>query len=398
MTGTTHVVVIGGGYAGVLAANRLTQRGDVAVTLINSRPDFVERIRLHQLVGGSDDALIDYQELLAGRVRLTVDTATRIDRTSRTVSLASGDSIRYDHLIYAVGSRSVDPGVPGAAEFAHPLATLEDAQRLRSVIEGAEATTAVTVIGAGPLGIEIAAELAEAGRRVTLLDSGVLGPYLHPAGRRSVARALTRLGVRVQTGAGARVTAVTAQAVLLAGGRELASGITIWAGGFSAPDLARDSGLSTDQHGRLITDETLTSIDDELIVAAGDAAAPSDRPFRMSCQAAIQLGPQAADTVLSRIAGEQPAPLAVGMGAECISLGRRYGIYQFARTDDTAVRWYIGGRAGAVVKELVCAGIPKMLSWEARRPDTINFPRFFTDHRRSRQLAAAGTEPAVTVT
>src|SRR5690606_35629558 len=108
----------------------------------------------------------------------------------------------------------------------------------------------------------------------------------------------------------------TAQAVLLAGGRELASGITIWAGGFSAPDLARDSGLSTDQHGRLITDETLTSIDDELIVAAGDAAAPSDRPFRMSCQAAIQLGPQAADTVLSRIAGEQPAPLAVGMGAE----------------------------------------------------------------------------------
>ena len=53
MTENTDVVVIGGGYAGVMAANRLTQRDDVTVTLINPRPTFVERIRLHQLVGGS---------------------------------------------------------------------------------------------------------------------------------------------------------------------------------------------------------------------------------------------------------------------------------------------------------------------------------------------------------
>ena len=54
------MVVIGGGYAGVMAANRLTQRDDVTVTLINPRPAFVERIRLHQFVGGSDDAVADY--------------------------------------------------------------------------------------------------------------------------------------------------------------------------------------------------------------------------------------------------------------------------------------------------------------------------------------------------
>lgn len=55
-SGRTEVVVIGGGYAGVLAANRLTGRDDVAVTLVNPRPTFVERLRLHQLVAGSDDA------------------------------------------------------------------------------------------------------------------------------------------------------------------------------------------------------------------------------------------------------------------------------------------------------------------------------------------------------
>lgn len=71
MTGTTHVVVIGGGYAGVMAANRLLRRNDVTVSLINPRPNFVERIRLHQLVGGSDDAVVEYRDVLAERVQIT---------------------------------------------------------------------------------------------------------------------------------------------------------------------------------------------------------------------------------------------------------------------------------------------------------------------------------------
>ena len=59
MTGNTDVVVISGGYAGVMAANRLTRREDVTVTLINPRTSFVERLRLHQLVGGSHEAVVD---------------------------------------------------------------------------------------------------------------------------------------------------------------------------------------------------------------------------------------------------------------------------------------------------------------------------------------------------
>src|SRR5690606_36241203 len=118
MTENTEVVVIGGGYAGVLAASRLTRRGDVTVTLINPRPRFVERIRLHQLVGGSDDAVVEYRDVLAERVRLVVDTVTRIDVAERSVALASGDTLAYDYLVYAVGSHSADPIVPGASEFA----------------------------------------------------------------------------------------------------------------------------------------------------------------------------------------------------------------------------------------------------------------------------------------
>ncbi len=390
-----RIVVIGGGYAGVTAANRLTRRDDVAVTLVNPRGTFVERIRLHQLVGGSDDAVVDYADVLADRVRLVVDSVARIDAPDRHVILGSGDTVGYDYLVYAVGSGSAEPPVPGAREHAYPLASLEQARRLASALDAAGGTARVTVVGAGPSGIETAAELAEQGRPVTLVCGGELGPYLHPRGRRVVARQLARLGVTVLDGPASTVTAVTPDAVTLADGRTVPSRVTVWTAGFGVPDLARRSGLSTDAVGRLLTDETLTSLDDVRIVAAGDSAAPSQQPYRMSCQAAGQLGSRAADTVLARIAGDTPAPAAVGFAGQCLSLGRGAGLFQFARRDDTAVPVYLGGgRLGARLKEFVCASTVSQLTTEARKPGAHTWPSWIADPARRRLAAstAAGTE------
>ncbi|MFI6265344.1 NAD(P)/FAD-dependent oxidoreductase [Micromonospora sp. NPDC051006] len=393
MAENTGVIVVGGGYAGVMAANRLTRREGVTVTLINPRPAFVERIRLHQLVGGSDDAVVDYQEILAGRVALVVDTVTRIDAAGRRVTLASGGTLDYDYLIYAVGSGSADPSVPGAAEHAYPISTLEEARRLQPVVDAAPASAALTVVGAGSTGIETASELAELGRKVTLVCGRVLGPYLHPRARRSVAGHLAKLGVTVLEGPGATVTSVTGEAIQLADGRELASAVTIWTAGFGVPDLAARSGLSTDALGRLLTDETLTSVDDARVVAAGDSAAPSDLPVRMSCQSAVQLGPQAAETVLSRIAGKQPVNFNFGSGGQCISLGRRAGVVQFARKNDTATgMFHLGGRPMASLKEAVCKSTVWQLAHEARKPGSLNL--WFKDRQRQKLLRARTGEAA----
>ncbi|OBH04703.1 MULTISPECIES: NAD(P)/FAD-dependent oxidoreductase [unclassified Mycobacterium] len=366
-TQKTHVVVVGGGYSGTLAANRLRQRTDVDVTLINPRPVFVERIRLHQLIADTGVAIADYDSLLGEGIGLIVDAVDRIEPADRRVVLGSGAELDYDYLVYAVGSTgAMPPTVPGAAEFAHSVADLESAQRLHHTLADLPLSAPITVVGGGLTGIETASELAELGRPVTLVCGGVLGPSLSGRGRRSVARQLRGLEVDVLESAAA--AEVRPDAVVLTNGAALPSAATVWTAGFTVPDLAARSGLSTDAVGRLLTDETLTSIDDGRIVAAGDAAAPSGRPLRMSCQAAGPLGVQAANTVLSRIAGETPALLNQAFTGQCISVGRSHATIQLARKDDTPVDLYVGGRIAASVKETVCKATLWAIRREAAKP------------------------------
>lgn len=368
----THVVVVGAGYAGTLAANHLRQRPDIDITVVNPRPVFVERIRLHQLVADTGTATADYATLFGEGIQLIVDSVDHIDTAGRRVALASGAELPYDYLIYAVGSTGAAAStVPGYAEYAHSVADLESAQRLHYALTDLPLPAAITVVGGGLTGIETAAELAEGGRPVTLVCGPVLGPSLSKRGRRSVAKRLRRLGVNVLESVA--VAEVRWDEVVLTDGVTLPSAATIWTAGFAVPDLAARSGLHTDPIGRLLTDETLTSIDDERVVAAGDAAAPSGQPLRMSCQAAGPMGAQAANTVLARIAGDTPAALSQAFVGQCVSLGRSHATFQMARTDDTPVNMFLGGRAAASLKEAICKGTVWSIRREAAKPGSYRW-------------------------
>jgi NADH dehydrogenase FAD-containing subunit len=241
----------------------------------------------------------------------------------------------------------------------------------------------VTVVGSGPTGLETAAELAEHGRAVTLVTGGVFAPSLHPRVRPKAARRLVDLKVQVIEGASVRE--VTRDTVRLDDGRDLPSAVTIWTAGFRLPDLAARSGLRTDEQGRLLTDRTLTSLDDEHIVAAGDAGAIVDRAIRMSCQAAGQLGPAAAATVLRRIDGKTPTRARVFFAGQCISLGRDAGLIQFANPKDEVNALRITGRRAARIKEFVCRYTVKKMAADAAKAGG----RSARDHGTQRLEASA---------
>jgi len=371
-----HIVVIGGGYAGVLAANRLRRDPDVEVTVANPRRAFVERIRLHQMVAESGSATLDLAGMLDSGVRWMVDTAVQIDADRRAVRLGSGGVLSYDYLIYAVGSTGAVPvAVPGARQFAYPIGELEQAERLQGAIGRLPSHAPILVVGGGLTGIEAAGELAEQrpDLKVTLLCGGVLAPSVGGPARRSVRRQLSRLGVEVLDDA--VVAELGCDHAWLTDGRVLASAVTVWTAGFGVPDLATLSGLTTDGLGRLVTDATLTSVDDIRIVAAGDAAAPAGQPLRMSCQAAMPLGATAADTVLDRIAGANPKPIDQGFVVQNISIGRRGATVQFTHRDDSPRRSYVGGRVAALIKEAVCKNTVRSIVRESQKPGAYRWPR-----------------------
>ena len=370
-----HVVVIGAGYAGALAANRLQQNRDIHIMIINPRPVFVERVRLHELVARSGNATVELAGLLGERVRLVVDTATRINSTTRTIELGSGSHVTYDYLIYAVGSTGAVPAsVPGAVEYAYPIGELEHAERLRATIDVLPDNAPICVVGGGLTGIEAASELAEQRphAKVTLLCGGILAPSVGEKARASVLRQLTKLGVIVEDEA--VVAEVGPDRVRLSDGRSLPSAATVWTAGFGVPDLAARSGLTTDGIGRLVTDETLTSVDDPWIFGAGDASAPAGPQLRMSCQAAMPLAARATSTVLARIAGDEVKVLHQSFVGSNISIGRRHGTIAAARQDDSPRSFYLGGRLAAFVKEMVCTTVVKQIAKEGRRPGSYRWP------------------------
>ncbi|MFD4427763.1 NAD(P)/FAD-dependent oxidoreductase [Nocardia sp. NPDC058497] len=366
MTGQQRIVVLGAGYAGLSAARRLAGKtGDTTITVVDTRVEFVERVRLHQAVAGQSIRRWDLREMLERKgIEFVRARVTDLDPIAKRVRLDGERSIAYDTLVYALGSAADRSSVPGIAEYARSVATPEDVQALPR--------GPVVVVGAGSTGIELAAELAESHRdsgaagddelttgiqefaTVTLLGSEEPGAWLSALAADHVRATLTRLGVEIRSGV--KVAEVLPDGVRLVDGTVVPASAVVWTAGFTVPDLARRAGLDVDGQGRIRTDETLRSLSHPDIYAAGDAAlidGPGDRPLRMACATALPTGSYVGRAILARAHGTEPKPMTFRYQVQCISLGRRDAVIQFLNADDTPATRVLRGRTGAWVKETI---------------------------------------------
>ncbi|WP_432028493.1 NAD(P)/FAD-dependent oxidoreductase [Streptomyces sp. 1222.5] len=372
-----RIVVLGAGYAGAIAAGRLAKRlhrEDVAITLVNAEPDFVERVRMHQLATGQELRPRPFDEMFAGTgVELRLAKVTAVDADRRTVTLhdthgtGAGTELAYDTLVYALGSGWHDQGVPGTAEHAHEIAGRPGALRLRERLAGLAAGQPVVVVGGGLTGLEAATEIAEArpDLDVALAARGALGDWLSPKGRRHLREVFGRLGITAHEHAA--VTAVEADRVTTAEGGAIPAAVTVWTTGFAVHPIARATTLEVTDAGQIVVDGTMRSVSHPDVYAVGDAAlamGPGDKPLRMSCASGTPMAWQAADAIAARLTGGKLPNVPLRYFNQCISLGRKEGLIQYVTADDRAVRAALTGRTAALYKELVCKGA----AWAVANP------------------------------
>ena len=367
-----EIVVVGGGAAGLELVTKLGdtlgRRGQARITLIEKSRTHIWKPLLHAIAAGGmrrSQHELNYLAqarwhhftcrlgALAGldREKREIQIAATIDDEGREVTPAR--SFPYDTLAIAVGSVTNDFGTPGAAEFAVPLETPEQATRFNKRMVNAclranaqpepvrPGQLHVAIIGAGATGTELAAELHRTVREVvaygmTRLDPErdvkiiliEAAPRILPALPERMSVSTTELleGLNVQVRTNAKVAEVRVDGVVLADGEFIPSELVVWSAGVKGPEFLKTLGLEVNRINQLVVEQTLQTTRDPNVFAIGDCAAcpregfPQGVPPR--AQAAHQMADHMVEQVNRRLDGQPLKPFVYRDFGSLVSLGR----------------------------------------------------------------------------
>jgi NADH dehydrogenase len=362
-----HVVVVGGGFAGLGCAQRLADEKDVRVTLLDRNNHHQFQPLLYQVATSQlapSDVAHSLRGVFPGRENVDVKLAeiAHIDPEAKTVTASDGEAWTADALVLAAGSQPNFFGTPGASEHSFPLYSLDNATRLRSRILGLfeqvdrhpelvrRGALNFVVVGGGPTGVEVAGAIADmiavtvpaeyrsldpGQAHVYLLDYGdaLLKPFSDKA-HDYVAEVLAGKGVEVRLGTG--VKEVAGGHAVLSDGTVVPTRCVVWGGGIKGAPVAGDSGLAEGRGARVDVQPDLTVAGRPGVYAIGDVAnipGPDDAALPQLGSVALQSGVWAADNILADFRGRPRRPFdyhdkgimaMIGRGAAIAAVGKRH--------------------------------------------------------------------------
>jgi NADH:quinone reductase (non-electrogenic) len=349
-----RVVVVGTGFAGMATVSRLA-RARMRVTLVDRNIYSTFQPLLYQVAtGGLNPSDVAYPTRgFAHRygARFVHAELAGIDDPAGKVTLASGEKLDYDYLVLATGVSASYYGIPGAEQNSQGLYTRRDAVALRDQLlawlerlsaDGLSREWAITVVGGGATGVELAGTLAElrnialptaypdidrSRMRIRLVEQApvLLAPY-RPSLQEYTRRQLLARGVDVRLNA--TIAEVTGDHVVLADGERVPSDITVWAAGISARESAGGLGLPQGRGGRIEVGADLRVSGHEHIFAVGDVALIEDQPLPQLAQPALQTGRHAAEQIIRLTSGRPTTPFRYHDKGIMATIGRHSAVVQ----------------------------------------------------------------------
>ncbi|SFL25155.1 NADH dehydrogenase [Bradyrhizobium sp. NFR13] len=351
-----RIVIIGAGFAGMYAALSAARLRDIKgvspeeleIALVAPEPTLVVRPRLYEPKPETLTApLLDV--LKAIDVVYIKGSAETIDTASRIVQVATANnkrqSLAYDRLVVATGSRLFRPNIPGLAEHGFSVDNLDDAIALDKHLHGLAKRSAsngrdtVVVAGGGFTGIEAATEMParlrailgkDARPRVIIVErNSAIAPDMGEGPRPIIEEALRKLGVETRLGAG--VASLDASGITLSDGERIETETVIWAAGIRAAPLTTQIPAERDNFGRLLVDRDLRVPSVPGVFATGDAArAASDDVGNyalMSCQHATRMGAFAGNNAAAELLRMATRPYHQKGYVTCLDLGEAGALF-----------------------------------------------------------------------
>ncbi|MBZ4421203.1 NAD(P)/FAD-dependent oxidoreductase [Myxococcus sp. RHSTA-1-4] len=352
-----HVVILGGGFAGLYAARHL-YKAPVRVTVVDRHNHHLFQPLLYQVATATlspSEIAAPLRGILGPHdVSVLLADVTGVDTAGKRVLLADGE-LTYDFLVIATGATHSYFGNDQWSKYAPGLKSIEDAVEIRRRIlmafelaeretdpEVRRALLNFVIIGAGPTGVELAGALAEISRhslpgdfknidprqaRIILIEGvkNVLPVYPEDLSLKA-RRALEELGVEVRTGA--RVTNIDETGVFI-GDEHLPARTVVWAAGVAASPVARSLGVELDRAGRVLVAPELTVPGHEDIFVVGDLASvkgDDGKPVPGLAPAAMQMGKQAAVNIRRRLEGKPMQPFKYWDRGSYAVIGRGHAV------------------------------------------------------------------------
>jgi len=353
---TQRLVIIGAGFAGMyaaLSAARLREASNgsgrgLEIALVSPEPTLVVRPRLYEpnpetLTAPLGDVL---KAIDVAFVQGSVDS---VDTKVGAIEVVGPDktrqTLKYDRLVVASGSRLFRPNIPGLAEHGFSVDQLDDAIKLDKHLHAlakrpaSNARNTVVVCGGGFTGIEVATEMParlkkifgpDTKTRVIIVERNPsIAPDMGLNPRPIIEQALRDDGVETRVGVG--VTALTDAGVTLSDGSHIESATVIWAAGMRAAPLTAQVPGERDNFGRLLVDRDLRVQQVAGVFATGDAAKAAcddDGNFAlMSCQHATRMGAFAGNNAAAELLGQPTQPYHQKAYATCLDLGQAGAIF-----------------------------------------------------------------------
>ena len=362
MSDRPRVLILGGGFAGVGAAQKLKD-ADAEVVLVDRHDYHTFQPMLYQLATGLVEMTAvghSLRDLLQEHENTTIHQATvaAVDLGAREARFDELEPIAYDYLVFGLGAEVTFFGTEGAAEHAFPMYTLPHAVRLKDhLLERWEAADRdpkliddgalnVVVVGGGPTGVETAGAIAELYRavfskdypnvseeqaRVSLVEAGPdLFSMFKPKIRTYTAKALADRTVEVLTGA--LVASVSPTRVQLKSGDELKTHTLVWGAGLQGNPLVQTLGIELERGNRVAVGPELTLADHPEVYVVGDSAAITDAKTEQVLpqlgSVALQSGEHAGETISRRIAGKATKPFKYRDKGTMATIGRHAAVVQ----------------------------------------------------------------------